>query len=223
MSNDVTDAQLAEAASSGDVVAMVKLGLTSSAQSDWGSARAWFTNALRGGELSALYWLVAVSTQADDLTSACEYFEQAQACANAEFWPFRVCGFTFSFDGFSLMANRAWLLQEAEHGDVRAMVGMGELEHAKQNPVSAREWFGRAQSAGNADGRFWLGRLAEDESDMFTARQLWQQAAREGSALAQDRLGLENWIDPREVARSGLQPRWVIRDGVVEFLPPSDA
>ena len=86
---------------------------------------------------------------------------------------------------------------EAEKGEVRSMVGLGELylrgDGVKEDPRTAADWFKRAADKGYAEGQFAYGQLLRDGNglrrDLRAAAEMFLKAALQKNFNAQFALG----------------------------------
>ena len=79
--------------------------------------------------------------------------------------------------------------QDAEIGDVDAMVNLGRSAHEADSKATAWFWWEKAAAYGNDDAMFELGTLCHDAGDKAQARIWWEKAAEHNHTEAMLALG----------------------------------
>jgi TPR repeat protein len=190
---------LFQLATQGDAQAQYLLGVAhrdgKGAKKDFDEAASWFAMAAGNGIAPAAIELARAYEQGAggrrDLGQAARWWYRAgelgEATARARFLAMLLAGETAGFAG---PATVEWLEPTAREGDVRSILGLGDIyEKGLGLPADvdkARAWYLQAAFAGNAEAKFRLGRMLLAQPSAW--RLIFKDFDREKTNAERDRL-----------------------------------
>lgn len=216
---------LAQLAAQGDAEAQYQLGLAhrdgKGAKKNAADAASWFAIAAGNGIAGAAVELARAYEHGQgvprSLAEAARWWYRAgelgEDSARARFLALLLAGETAGFAG---PAAVQWLEPAATEGDVRAILGLGEIfEKGLGVPADiakARQWYLQAAYGGNAEAKFRLGRMLLAQPSAW--RLVYHDPEREKNNAERDRL----YSSRKEAQEAAGNDRWadIVRPHLVE-------
>ncbi|MFF8832408.1 tetratricopeptide repeat protein [Streptomyces sp. NPDC015131] len=174
---------LREAASQGDVGAMVELGELAVLRRDAAEALEWWTRALAAGSDLAAYRLGCLHHARGEADKAAPHYLRAARAGVPEAANDYAMFLFAQGDG----SGHEWLRRAAESGDATAMYNLAVRAEGRGDLVEAERWSRRSADAGNPKGAYALGLLLHRRGDTEQAERWYLRAAE-----AQDRDAMYN-------------------------------
>ncbi len=176
------------AATGGDTMALVGLGLISHRAKNLDAARDYWQRASAVGNILALKSLGLLEKDTGNIDAARRWWEQAAAAGDTD--AMNSLGHLESNMG-NIDAARRWWEQAAAANNIHAMRTLALMQHQGGNIDAARHWWEQAAAAGDTHAMTHLGLIEAEaiDGDLDAARRWWEQAAAAGDIDAMVGLG----------------------------------